>query len=213
MYTIRSNEINMDKCVLVVVELGVLQSIGIDQEELKVLNVRSDDLNGGIVVVKEVVKWCGGGICGEVVVLVEGVFGIGLERAFMIMDWSILVVVHLRKISKDVDLVVDELALEAMRERDHHMIHKIDIIQECMRVRDANMINKSSEKHPIGKCHIDDLGYTNHSFDNVVGKIEVLSSGKTLEHVAEISIGVVLVPCEAYGILTEDDLLFFEIGF
>ncbi|GJW43092.1 reverse transcriptase domain-containing protein [Tanacetum coccineum] len=54
----------------------------------------------------------------------------------------------------------------------------------------ANMLNKSSEKHPIGKIHIGDLGYTNHSIDDVVGKIEVLSSGKTIEHVAETSIGV-----------------------
>ncbi|GKF33821.1 hypothetical protein Tco_0107021 [Tanacetum coccineum] len=58
----------------------------------------------------------------------------------------------------------------------------------------ANMLNKSSEKHPIGKIHIGDLGYTNHYIDDVVGKIEVLSSGKTIEHVAETSIGVVLIP-------------------
>ncbi|GKA02268.1 hypothetical protein Tco_0674933 [Tanacetum coccineum] len=96
---------------------------------------RSDDLNGGIVVVKEVVKWCGGGICGELVgermiqnpwVLVEGVFRIGLEREFVIVDWNFLVVDHSRKLSRDVVLVsvlgnflggfwVDELALKAMR--------------------------------------------------------------------------------------------------
>ncbi|GKC97192.1 hypothetical protein Tco_1167467, partial [Tanacetum coccineum] len=68
-------------------------------------------------------------------------------------------------------------------ERDHHVIHKIEIIGECIRVRDTNMLNKSSEKHPIGKSHIGALGHTNHSIDDVVGKIEVLSSGKIVEHV------------------------------
>nr|GEY26673.1 hypothetical protein [Tanacetum cinerariifolium] len=98
-------------------------------------------------------------------------------------------------------------------ERDHHIIQKIEIIRECMRVRDANMLNKSSEKHPVGKSHIGALGYTNHSIDDVVGKIEVLSNGKIVEHVAETSIGVVLVSHEAYGIFTEDDFSFFKIGF
>nr|GEY21087.1 hypothetical protein [Tanacetum cinerariifolium] len=60
------------------------------------------------------------------------------------------------------------------------------------------MLNKSSEKHPIGKTHIGDIGYTNHSIDNVVDKIEVLSNGKTVEHAAETSIEVVLVPYDLY---------------
>ncbi|GJS47286.1 integrase, catalytic region, zinc finger, CCHC-type containing protein [Tanacetum coccineum] len=49
--------------------------------------------------------------------LVKGVFGIDLERVFVVMDWCFLVAVHLRKIRKDVNLVVGgvkELALEAM---------------------------------------------------------------------------------------------------
>nr|GEW68402.1 copia protein [Tanacetum cinerariifolium] len=105
----------------------------------KVLDGGSDDINGGIVVVEEVVKWRGGGISGEVVVkgertlfrtfcafwiassilllerligermiqnpwvLVEGVFGRGLEREFMIVDWNFLVVDHSRKLSRDVE--------------------------------------------------------------------------------------------------------------
>ncbi|GKC90276.1 hypothetical protein Tco_1150925 [Tanacetum coccineum] len=73
----------------------------------EVLDYGSGDLNGGIVVVEEAAKWCGRGIYGEVVgemivqnlgVLVEGVFRIGLERVFVVMDWSFLAVVHLRKI-------------------------------------------------------------------------------------------------------------------
>ncbi|GJS50727.1 hypothetical protein Tco_0624089 [Tanacetum coccineum] len=95
--------------------------------------------------------------------------------------------------------------------RDHHVIHKIEIIRECMWIRDAGMFNKSSEKHPIRKSHIGALGYTSHSIDDVVGKIEVLSSGKTVEHVAETNIGVILVSCEAYGIFTENDFPFFEV--
>ncbi|GJS23541.1 hypothetical protein Tco_0452173 [Tanacetum coccineum] len=70
------------------------------------------------------------------------------------------------------------------------------------RVRHANMLNKSSKKHPIGKSHIDTLGYTNHSIDDVVDKIEVFSSGKTVEHVAETSIRVVLVPFLPGGVNT-----------
>ncbi|GJY01644.1 hypothetical protein Tco_0359796 [Tanacetum coccineum] len=101
----------------------------------EVLDDGSDDLNGGIVVVEEVVKWCGGSIYGEVVgermvqnpwVLLEGVFGRCLEKEFVIVDWNFSVVDHLRKLSRDVVLVsvlgnflggfwVDELAFEAMR--------------------------------------------------------------------------------------------------
>nr|GEW41899.1 hypothetical protein [Tanacetum cinerariifolium] len=97
-------------------------------------------------------------------------------------------------------------------ERDHHVIHKIEIIRECMRIRDADMFNKSSEKHSTWKSHIGAPGHTNHSIDDVVGKIEMLSSGKTVEHVAKTSIRMVLVSREAYGIFTEDDFPFFKIG-
>ncbi|GKB10521.1 hypothetical protein Tco_0844444 [Tanacetum coccineum] len=45
-------------------------------------------------------------------------------------------------------------------ERDHHVIHKIVIIREGMRMSDANMLKKSSEKHSIGKSHIGALGHT-----------------------------------------------------
>nr|GEW31740.1 hypothetical protein [Tanacetum cinerariifolium] len=40
-------------------------------------------------------------------------------------------------------------------------------------VIDTNMLKKPSEKHSIGKCHIDTLGYTYHSVGDVVGKVEV----------------------------------------
>ncbi|GKA74899.1 hypothetical protein Tco_0781277 [Tanacetum coccineum] len=78
---------------------------------------------------------------------------------------------------------------------------------------DTNILKKSSEKHSIGKCHIGALGHTCHSFGNVVGKIKGFSNGKTVDHVPETSIGMVLVYPEAYGVLTKDDFLFFEIGF
>ncbi|GJT22050.1 hypothetical protein Tco_0891987 [Tanacetum coccineum] len=97
-------------------------------------------------------------------------------------------------------------------ERDHHVIHKIVIIRDCIRMSDANMLKKSSEKHSTGKSHIGNLGHTYHYIGNVVGKIKVFSNGKTLDHVAEISIGMVLVSREAYGIFTKDDFPFFEIG-
>ncbi|GKC06407.1 hypothetical protein Tco_0998017 [Tanacetum coccineum] len=180
----------------------------------EVLDGRSDDLNGGVVVVEEVVKWCGGGICGEVVgemmvqnpwVLVEGVFGRGLEREFVIVDWNFLVVDHSRKLSRDVVLVsvlgnflggfcVDELALEAMRYGDQGWDKRRLFIEEevdsddpegvgvGVRSRDHPRMHEGERREydPIGKSHI---GYTNHSIDDVVGKIEVLSSGKTVEHV------------------------------
>ncbi|GJU50712.1 hypothetical protein Tco_1220267 [Tanacetum coccineum] len=80
-----------------------------------------------------------------------------------------------------------------------------------MRMGDANMLKKSSEKHSKGKSHNDALGHTNHSIGDVVGKIKVLSSGKTVEHVAETSIGMLIISREAYGIFTEDDFPIFEI--
>ncbi|GKB93601.1 hypothetical protein Tco_0979738 [Tanacetum coccineum] len=98
-------------------------------------------------------------------------------------------------------------------ERDHHVIHKIKVIRECMWIGDANILNKSSEKHSIGKSHIGALGHTNHSIDHVVGKIEVFPISKAVEHVAETSIGMVIISHEAYGILTEDDFPLFKIGF
>ncbi|GJR40762.1 hypothetical protein Tco_1216446 [Tanacetum coccineum] len=82
-----------------------------------------------------------------------------------------------------------------------------------MRMSDANILKKLSEEHPIGKSHIDALGHTYHSFGNVVGKIKGFSSGKTIDHVEETSIRVVLISREAYDVLTKDDFPFFEIGF
>ncbi|GJW13977.1 hypothetical protein Tco_0018110 [Tanacetum coccineum] len=82
-----------------------------------------------------------------------------------------------------------------------------------MRMGDANMLKKSSEKHSTGKSHIGTFGHTYHSFGNVGCKIKVFSNGKTVDHVVEISIGMVLVSREAYGILTKDDFPFFKIGF
>nr|GEY35369.1 hypothetical protein [Tanacetum cinerariifolium] len=76
-------------------------------------------------------------------------------------------------------------------------------------------INFNSTKRPFipNKSHIGALGHTNHSIDHVVGKIAEFLIGKVVEHGAETSIGMVLVSREAYGILTEDDFLLFEIGF
>ncbi|GJS96338.1 hypothetical protein Tco_0803306 [Tanacetum coccineum] len=132
-------------------------------------------------------------------VLVEGVFGRGLEREFVIVDWNFLVVDHSRKLSRDVVLVsvlgnflggfwVDELALEAMRYGDQGWDkRRLFVGFRCGSLRDPQdgdhprmHEGKRREYDPIGKSHI---GYTNHSIDDVVGKIEVLSSGKTVEHV------------------------------
>ncbi|GJT03524.1 hypothetical protein Tco_0824693 [Tanacetum coccineum] len=58
------------------------------------------------------------------------------------------------------------------RERNHHVIHKIEIIRESMRMSNANMFKEASEKHSIRNCHIGTLGHTYHSLGNVVGKIK-----------------------------------------
>nr|GEX08796.1 hypothetical protein [Tanacetum cinerariifolium] len=95
----------------------------------------------------------------------------------------------------------------------HHVIHKIEIIRECMRMSNVSMLKKSSEKHSIRKSHINALGHTYHSIGNVVGKIKVFSNGKTIDHLAETSIGMVLISREAYSVFTKDDFPFFKIGF
>ncbi|GKC42893.1 hypothetical protein Tco_1060615 [Tanacetum coccineum] len=59
-------------------------------------------------------------------------------------------------------------------------------VLDSIRVRDANMLKEASE------CHNVTLGYTFHSFGNVVGTIERFSNGETIEHVAKTSIRMVL---------------------
>nr|GEX16536.1 hypothetical protein [Tanacetum cinerariifolium] len=104
-------------------------------------------------------------------VLVEEVFRRGLEREFVIVDWNFLVVDHLRKLSRDVVLVVDELTLEAMRYGDQGWdkrrlfagVEMISVVQgkQCVRERDvfrfidfgiheSEVFEKTSKQHSVG---------------------------------------------------------------
>ncbi|GJV66117.1 hypothetical protein Tco_1476945 [Tanacetum coccineum] len=141
-----------------------------------------------------------------------------------VVDWSFLVEDHPKWLSKDVVQLVQAcscsrdhfLPLDAKRDRviqmirkelelgarsfsiwhdpedslfgegNHHVIHKIEIIRKCMRMSDANMLKEAS-------------------------KIKGFSNGETVDHVAETSIGMVLVSREAYDVLTKDDFLFLKI--
>ncbi|GKA88938.1 hypothetical protein Tco_0810750 [Tanacetum coccineum] len=197
-------------------EYGVLQSIGYwIKSEQKVLDSGSDDLNGGIVVVEVAVKggrrlfctfcvfwiassmligWKEGSksmevgrgsvwdkpwerVCGNGLVLLGG-------RSFKEVNWRCLVRGWWRYCEnkngvksddrrKESIFWVEELALEAMNYGDQRM----DRVKKLYR-----------------ESHIDTLGYTNHSIDDVVDKIEVCLQWQTVEHVAGQALGW-FVPC------------------
>ncbi|GJU53544.1 hypothetical protein Tco_1227258 [Tanacetum coccineum] len=63
-------------------------------------------------------------------------------------------------------------------ERNHHMVHKLEVIGQRIRVIGLNVLEESSKKHGIRESHFTTLGYTYHSMSNVVGKIEGLPIGE-----------------------------------
>ncbi|GJR91677.1 hypothetical protein Tco_0215688 [Tanacetum coccineum] len=157
----------------------------------KVLDAGSDVLKGGIMVVEVVVKWIGGGEVVEV------------DRC---RKWG-------QAYSCSWDYF---LPLDAKRNMVIRMIQKElelgdEIIRECMRMSDPNMLKEASEKHSIRQCHVGTLSNTYHPFTNVVGKIKGFSNDEAVDHVAETSIGMILVSHEAYNVFTKDDFPFLEI--
>ncbi|GJV23375.1 hypothetical protein Tco_1376070 [Tanacetum coccineum] len=71
-----------------------------------------------------------------------------------------------------------------VRERNHHMIHKLEILGQGIWVVGPNMLVESSEKHNIRESHVATLGHAYHSVSDVIGKIEGFPNGETIEHIS-----------------------------
>ncbi|GKB24581.1 hypothetical protein Tco_0863982 [Tanacetum coccineum] len=100
-----------------------------------------------------------------------------------------------------------------VEERNHHMIHKLEILGQGIWVVSPNMLVESSKKHSIRESHVATLGHTYHSVSDVIGKIEGFPNGETIEHLAQACIWMIFVSGEAYGIFTKNDVPFLEYFF
>ncbi|GKB89577.1 hypothetical protein Tco_0961849, partial [Tanacetum coccineum] len=91
------------------------------------------------------------------------------------------------------------LLLDGEWERGNHdMIHKIVKVCDSIRVRGANMLKESSEKHSIKKCHNITLGHTFHPFGNVVSKIEWFSNGLGSVEFGNVKGGIVMINVDGF---------------
>ncbi|GJR23440.1 putative ribonuclease H-like domain-containing protein [Tanacetum coccineum] len=90
--------------------------------------------------------------------------------------------------------LVDSLA----GERNHHMVHKLEVIGQRIRVIGLNVLEESSKKHGIRESHFTTLGYTYHSMSNVVGKIEGLPIGEAIKHITQACVRMIFVSAETY---------------
>ncbi|GJR79407.1 hypothetical protein Tco_0150192 [Tanacetum coccineum] len=95
-------------------------------------------------------------------------------------------------------------------ERNHHMVHKLEVIGQRIRVIGLNVLEESSKKHGIRESHFTTLGHTYHSMSNVVGKIEGLPIGEAIKHITQACVRMIFVSAEAYDIFTNNDFPFFE---
>nr|GEV10241.1 hypothetical protein [Tanacetum cinerariifolium] len=98
-------------------------------------------------------------------------------------------------------------------ERNHHMVHKMKVIGQRIRVLGLNVLKESSKKHGIRESHFTTLGHTYHSMRNVVGKIEGLLIDEAVKHITQACVGMIYVSTEAYDIFTNNGFLFFAHSF
>ncbi|GKE71010.1 hypothetical protein Tco_1529082 [Tanacetum coccineum] len=98
-------------------------------------------------------------------------------------------------------------------ERNHHMVHKLEVIGQRIRVIGLNVLEESSKKRGIRESHFTTLGFTYHSMSNVVGKIERLPIGEAIKHITQACVRMMFVSVKTYDVFTNNGFPFFEHSF
>ncbi|GKC40381.1 hypothetical protein Tco_1052765 [Tanacetum coccineum] len=84
-------------------------------------------------------------------------------------------------------------------------------VSDSDRLGSENMPIGASEEHSIGKHHQVAFDHTCHSLGHVVSEIKPFLVDKSIEHLNETNIKMILIPHETNSIFTKNGFLLFEV--
>ncbi|GKC68945.1 DNA helicase, partial [Tanacetum coccineum] len=114
-------------------------------------------------------------------------------------------VVHVVKWDQECSYPRDHFPLLGLEERDHDMVHKLEIIGQGEWLFGLDILKNPSEKHGIRESHFATLSRTYHSMSDYSMQDDSVCNGlRQLSMLAQDGIRVIFVTGEAYGIFTND---------